>query len=496
MPANPRPRQDAAKATAAKAGHEQGQRAIHAPRHTGRRRPGPVRRAGLAAVTLTVLGACATPTPYDAPRFGFMSRYQGGSDRPVLLSNDSWWAGLRDPVLDALIDRALAQNLSLEIARARIEEARAALRAVPGAATLTTSAGLRVQGTRTGGSDSIGPNRVGLGDIGLSWMLDPYGARRAELRAAGARIEVADAELDAARLLLIYNLANAYVELRYRQRLLHLAQDQLRSRRQLVDLVRQLAAASGATRLDITRAAARLAQIEAELPGDEARVIATQNQIAVLTGVQPGTLDIALGPRPQPVSRLAPDVGIPADLLRNRPDIRIAERSYYADVAAIDRARAALYPSLSLTGAITLNALQGGGTAAQYYLGPALQFPALPAGAARATVTAAHARARQSHLNWTTTVLGAILEVENALIDYRSSTRALEAATRAARLYDQARDLTRKVFGQGEATLSDLIDAEEDRANANIMLAQAVYQQGLAFVALNVRLGSGSAAGR
>lgn len=419
-----------------------------------------------------------------------MSQYRAGpAGQPVLLANAAWWTRLQDPVLDALVTRALSQSLTLEIARTRVELARATLKTVPGAVALSSSAGVRLEGT-----DKTGPETVGLGQIGLSWMLDPYGARRAELRAAGADVEAADAEVDAARLLLLYNLSNAYIDLRYRQRQLALARQELQSRRNTLALTRQLVEASAGTRIETTRAAARLAQIEAELPGAEGRVIAAQNQIAVLAGAQPGQLGIDLAARAQPVARLAPDVGIPADLLRNRPDIRIAERRYYADLSRIDRARAALYPSLSLTGAITLNALQGPKTAAQYYLGPALSFPVLPAGSARAGVAAAHARARASHLAWTSTVLGALLEVENALVDYRSASRGLEAADRSARLYGEASDLTRQVFNSGEATLDQLIDAEIERSQANQALAQMLYQQALAFVALNVRLGSGSAA--
>ncbi|MEX5730245.1 multidrug efflux system outer membrane protein [Rhodovulum iodosum] len=456
-----------------------------------RRRAAPVRgvRGALALGGALVLSGCMAPTPYDAPRFPFRAAYKDAPQaRPVLLSNAAWWQRLEDPVLDALVARALAGNLSIKSARARLQEARASRAAVPGNATLTSSAALNAEGT-----DDRGPDGVGELDLGLNWLLDPYGGRAAERRAADARIEVADAETDAARLLVLSDIARAYLDLRYRQRLLALRSTELAGRRRTLGLTRDLASASSATRLDIARAEARVAEIQAEIPQVRADIASAKAQIAVLAGSRPGALEIGLAPGPQPRAGLAPEMGIPADLMRNRPDIRIAERRYYAAVAEIDVARAALYPSLSLTGEITLNALEGGQGAAAYVLGPALRFPALPTGAASAAVLAGHARARQAHLEWSSTVLGALRDVETALVDYRAGTEALSAAARAARLYGEAVTLTRAVFDRGEATLSDLIDAENDVSDANDRLALTLYRQALAFVDLNVQLGSGSA---
>lgn len=451
-----------------------------------RRAPG----RGVAAVCAAViLSGCMAPTPYEVPRFAFGPAYRNApAAKPVLLANAAWWTRLQDPVLDGLVARALSENLSIQSARARLEEARASRDAVTGRATLTSSAAARLEGT-----DGADPAGVGELELGLSWLLDPYGGRQAQRRAAAARLELAEAETAAARLLVLSDLSRAYLDLRYRQRLLALRATELAGRRRTLGLTRDLAAVSSATRLDIARAEARVAEIEAELPQVRAEIEGAKAQIAVLAGAAPGALPVDLAPAPQPRPGLAPEVGIPADLMRNRPDIRIAERSYYAAVAEIDVARAEIYPSLSLTGQITLNALEGGHGAAEYLLGPALRFPTLPPGAAQAAVLARHARARQAHLDWKATVLGALGDVETALAAYRASTEALSAAARAARLYGEAVTLTRAVFDRGEATLSDLIDAENDLSDANDRLALTLYRQGLAFVDLNVQLGSGSA---
>ncbi|MDZ4138396.1 MAG: efflux transporter outer membrane subunit [Erythrobacter sp.] len=451
----------------------------------------------MTAVLAVGVSACAPDTPYAGPSFAFLSSYKAAqAGAPVLLSNAEWWLRLKDPVLDRLVALALTDSLSLALARERVIEARAEQRRVPGLAALNSSAGAQLEGT---GSNS--PDTTGTAQLGLNWLLDPYGARREQLKAAGARVEVADAEVDAAQLLVLFSISNAYVELRYRQRLQALRQQELRGRQQTLALTQAMQVANSATRLEITRSQARVAELQSQLPDLAAAISAKKNEIAVLAGVVPGGLppDLTAGldkGSSQPRPDLSPDVGIPADLLRNRPDIRIAERRYYAALAEIGQARADLYPRLSLSGAITLNALERGGSGTNYYFGPRIQFPSLPTGQARAAVEARHSQARQAHSTWESTVLNAILEVENALLDYKALSSSLQSAAKAARLYRETLDLTREVFRRGDATLGDLIDAEQAVASADQALADTLYRRGQSFVALNVRLGSGHAAAR
>lgn len=456
-------------------------------------------RGPVAALAVAGLAACAQIAPYQAPAFPFAAGWRGAPGAsPVLLENARWWQRLNDPVFDALVARALSGNPSLDLARARVAAARAERGQVPAAASLRASAGVQ----REGASDE--PTRTsGTADLGFDWLLDPWGGRRAELRAAGARIEAAEAEARAAQLLLLLNLGTAYVDLRYRQQLLALGRAEVRGRDRTLALTRSMEAAQSATRLEILRSEARVAAIRATLPALEADVAARQAEIAVLVGVSPGALPAdlhadlhaALGrATPQPRPALPADIGIPADLLRNRPDIVAAEQRYYAALADVDAARAALYPRLSLGGTLSANALQRRGSGSTYFFGPSLQFPALPAGPARAAVEARHARAREAHAAWRIAVLDAILEVETALLDYRAQTAALRQAERAARLSREVVDLTREVFAARNATLGDLIDAEQALAEADRALADTRLRVAQGFVALNIRLGSGNAA--
>lgn len=456
-------------------------------------------RRGCAAVLATGLAGCTADGAYQAPSFAFLSAWRapapGPAGAPVLLKNEEWWLRLGDPALNRLVVLALADSPTLERARERVVEAHAARREVPLAATINASAGVQLEGR--GNND---PDTTGTGRIGPVWLLDIWGGRRAQIRAALARAEAAEAERDAAQLLLLSNLGEAYVDLRLQQRLLSLRLQELRVREQTLATTRTMIAASAATRLEALRSEARVETIRADLPGLRARIAGLRNQIAVLAGAAPGALpaDLAAtlsraGPQPRP--DLGPDVGIPADLLRNRPDLRIAERGYYAALADVGVARAALYPRLSLSGAITFNALERSGSGTNYYFGPSLQLPAIPGGPAYAAVDAQQSRARQALTDWRATVLEALLEVENALLDYSAVSGSIQAAQRAARLHGEALDLTRAVFERQNATLTDLIEAEQARAEADRTLAEALARQARSFIALNVALGSGHGAG-
>lgn len=452
---------------------------------------------GTARLGVVVLVAgCATGTGYQTPVFPFLKSYSASSaGAPVLMENTAWWQGFSDPAFNALVDRALAGNLDLALARERVTEAEAQRGTLAGGGSVTAEG-------RYGRRHATGVLGTGQGrneaevNIGLNWLFDPWGARARQAEAADARIEAADAEVDAARLLILYNLANAYVDLRYQQRVLQLLRQQNASRRQTLELTRTLAEQDAATRLDLVRAEALMAETLAEIPPVEAEIRAIRTQIAVLAGVVPGSMADGLdGSARQPVPRLAPDPGIPADLLRNRPDIRIAERLYYAAVAETGAAEAELYPRLSLGGTISGVSI-GGDRGAEYYFGPALVLPALPEGPRRAAVEARRSGARQAQLSWQSAVLDAIAEVESALALYAGNRAGVDASRRTVKLYHEAAKLTRDLVQRDGATVRDLIDAEESIADADLTLAANLRELGRSFVSLNVALGSGNGYGR
>ncbi len=449
----------------------------------------------VALCSIPILAACTQNGAYVAPSFPFFQSYKAEkSGVPVLLSNAEWWRGLNEPVLNELVDLALRDNLSLTLSRERVVQARAEAHMISPLFGFTPSAS--AYATR---DDDLGKGIVGSGSaaLGFSWMLDPWGGKSAERKAAAARIDIAGAEVDAGQLLVLYNLANAYVDLRYRQQLIILQEQDLAGRQRILRLTRDMQQSDAATKLEITRSKARVAEIQAQLPGLKADEAMKRNEIAVLVGFAPGELPVNLAfNNRQPAAKMAANIGIPADLLRNRPDLRLAERSYYAAVQDIGVAQAARYPQVSLMGAISLNTLSSGGDTVESYFGPSLKFPDLASSAPQATVSARESAARQAYTSWKDAVLQAILEVENALIDYNGAAESLAASHRAVRLFGEARDMMDEVFRGGNTTLSELIDADQEVTAAKKALALAQYRKTLSFVALNVGLGSGHSAGQ
>lgn len=448
------------------------------------------RLRSIFGIALSVaLAGCSVGPSYTGPTFPFAATFAAKrSSVPVLLDNVAWWQGFRDPALNELIEAALADNLDLALASERVREAQALARTVPSPGAVTGSATAKVRGGRDR------PDETGAdASLGLSWLFDPYGGRAAQVRAAKARIEVADAERDAARLLVLSNVATAYIDLRFQQQSLRLRRAELGSRRRTLELVNRLKQGNAATRLDIVRAEALVSQTQSLIPGFEAAIRVQLNRIAVLAGRTPGRSEAALldAGRGQPLAAMPSDIGIPADLLRNRPDIRINERLYYAAVADIGVETAELYPALSLGGLITVSAF-GSTRGMDYFFGPTLRLPALPDGPQQAEVNVRESRARQALTGWQSSVLGAIEEVESALVQYAGSRNSVTSARRTVRLYNESVELTRALIAQGGATIRDLLDAEQSVATANILLSQNLRQQGRDFVALNVNLGSGN----
>lgn len=453
----------------------------------------PAARGPLAAgLAVLALAACSPDRPYQAPGFAFGPGYGGQDGVPVLLSNSAWWQRFGDPALDRLVVLALAQSPTLAETAARAQAAEAALRGMPGAASLASSVQVGLGGTVPDASEVRGSAQAGL-----TWLLDPYGSRRAALRVSASARDIALAEDESARLLLVLNLSSAYLGLRHAQTVLALAEAEEGRRRATLALTLRLRDGGLATDLDVLRAEARLAEIRADLPGLVVAVPARLGELAVLAGAAPGTLApdltaLLAAQGTQPQAALSAEVGVPADLLRNRPDLRIAERGYYAALARADQAQAARYPRLSLTGSLTRDLARG---QTDVFFGPAISLPSLPLGSARAGAEAAEAQVRAAHAAWTGRVLAALLEVETALDDYHAAMAGLEAAAEAVRLYRRALDLTRRLVESGEAALSDLIGAEEAAANAERRLADLRLAQGQSFVRLNISLGAGGQAG-
>lgn len=426
-----------------------------------------------------ILAGCVVTPPQDRPPMTVPDRYSVLAPQPAAPpAMADWWRGMQDPVLDQLVARALTDSLTLAEARARLREAEAQARR---AGNLTAG-----NATLTVDSDPGGESA----SAGLSLLLDPFGGRRRSAEAAAAQTEAARFGVADARRTLVAELARSYVDLRFLQASLTETRRDLASRQRTLADVGTLLAQGDATRLDRIEAEALVAETQTRLPDLEARIAQAGFRIATLLGTPAGALGIDLrATGHQPLPQVTRDIGVPADLVRRRPDIARAERLFAAAVSEVSAAHAARYPSLSLSGQI-VTPLAGGGTVNGLTAGlvlPLFNQPGLAAG-----VDAAEARADQAYLQWRGVVLSAVEEVETALAAIAGSRKAVAAAGRVVALNTQALDLSRQLLEQaGEITVLDLLDRERNLSEARATLAQSRRDYALNVIALHVALGLG-----
>ncbi len=460
--------------------------------------------AWIAAVLVAIcLAGCASVGPdYAPPAPGApaaWSNLEPGGPAQVGHAGDisRWWRNLNDPLLTALVDEALRANHDLRDAQARLRAARAR-RAVALAGFFP---GLDAAGS---GSRSMSSREAGTGltrenySVGLeaSWELDVFGGARRDFEAAEADLEASEASLDATRVSLAAEVALSYVEMRSLQQRLRIAQANLASQSETLRLTQWRAQAGLADSQDTAQALSSREQTRAQIPALETSLAETQHSLDILLGLTPGSLRNRLdaeGDLPRPSEMIA--VGIPVDVLRQRPDVRAAERALAAETARVGAAEAARYPSFTLSGSLGLEALTlgalGNSGAETWSLVSGITAPIFQAGRLRAQVEAQDAAREQALVAYEQTVLEALRDVENALVSLarsRQRAQALEIAAGAAR---SAADMARQRYSSGLIDFQPVLDAERSALSTEDSLASARADGVLALVRLYKALGGG-----
>lgn len=442
----------------------------------------PLSRRGLLGglVSTLALAAC-NPVSYTAPRAEVAAAFAANSPARRAGAN-TWWAAFRDKRLDALIEAGLKRNLDVQTAVATIREAQANARVV-GASDLPQA---NVEA-------SAGRNRTAAGivesdsaTLGVSWLVDLFGQNRAAREGASARLDASYLSAEVARLTVASAIASAYVDARYYQEALALTRQSLASRKRTLEMTRTQDEFGSVSRLEVLQSEQLVAQAEAALPSLEVGFDQSVNRLATLTAGR--STDIGaqlLQGGGQPRARFSASVGVPADVVRVRPDVRMAERNLAAAAADVGEAQAAFYPRLTLSGSITPT---NGKT---WGFGPQISLPLFTGGANQAQLSAAQARAEQARLAWQASVLNAVEEVENALAGYNRDARAVSAQSRLVENASETVELTRSSYDLGEADFFPVLDAERTLLSARQDLASAVRQQALNFVALSAASAGG-----
>jgi NodT family efflux transporter outer membrane factor (OMF) lipoprotein len=395
----------------------------------------------------------------------------------------TWWTVLNDPVLNGLVESVSSDNPDIREAYYRIEESRAlrdyaAGEYYPGAAFSASY-------TRSRESGNMAFSFLGLQEeqgryssgFDAAWELDVFGGIKRSVQSAQASLEASVESFRAVQTSLYAEVAGNYIELRTAQMRIQYAFENIRIQQETLALTENRFKAGIAPELDLSQARQNLANTEAQVPSLRLAQIQAFNRLAVLLGRYPQDFDRDLkmpGTIPVPASENLPAV-LPADLLRQRPDIRLAERQLAAQSARIGIAVAELYPSFSLAGSFYLTGEQfsdlGRWSSRTYSYGPGLRWRLFEGGRLRNLVRAEEARTEQWLAGYERTVLTAVEEVENALAAYAQESQRQEALQRSVQASEDSVRLVQSLYRSGLTDFQNVLDAQRTLSSQQDTLA-------------------------
>jgi NodT family efflux transporter outer membrane factor (OMF) lipoprotein len=413
---------------------------------------------------------------------------------PLAASGDiapDWWRAFGDPVLADLVARALANNVDIALAATRVEEARAA--EALARAQLSPQIGGTLPETQGQTLSPFGtPSRAfGLQPaLSASYDLDLFGRLRQATRAARAQLLASEGARDTVRLATIASTASGYVTLRALDQRLAIARDTLAARAEALRIARRRFEAGYSSRLEYRQAQAEYAATAQLVPAAELAIARQENALALLTGDPPRAI-----PRGLPLDRLAapaiPD-GLPADLLRRRPDLFQAEQALVAADRTLDSQRAAFLPNLSLTGSAGLvlsTALAD--PVGVFSLGASVLAPIFDGGRLRAQADAATARRDGAAFAYRRAALVAFREVEDALAGVRRTGEQAQDLSQQAEAARGALANATSRYRAGYSSYLEQLDAQRSLLTAELSLVQAEANRLTSHVALYQAMGGG-----
>ncbi|MBX4924342.1 efflux transporter outer membrane subunit [Rhizobium binae] len=455
-------------------------------------------RFSASALALLVAGCVSGPdhVPRQMPLSAKFE--EGGSKSNGNVVTAEWWTAYRDKRLDGLVTHGLHENLDVLQALEGINSAAAnvTVAGAGGLPSLTVGASHTLSGEKGRLRTSVGTTNTSGGEASLSWLLDFFGQYRRSRESAIASLGAAYATADNAKLTFLKDLVESYIDARYYQERIALSEASLKSRQQTYELTQLQLKAGAASRLDVVQAEGLVQSTKSDIPGLQQSFTESAHHIATLIGMPASALmDELQKSAGQPVYRGDIRAGIPADLMRNRPDIRKAERELAAAVADIGAAEAQLYPSITLSGSISPSWVKSsgasGGSLTSWSFGPSLNLPIFDGGTLRANVEIEKSDAKTQYLAWKAAVLNGVEEVENALTAVRRDTQTLAPLRRQVETAQGSLALSTVSYRDGASSLLDVLDSQRSVSDAEASLAATVQQVAKDYVDLYVAIGAG-----
>ncbi|MEA3109291.1 MAG: outer membrane protein multidrug efflux system [Gammaproteobacteria bacterium] len=454
------------------------------------------------------LAACAVGPDFKPPAAApgkLVNAYSADRSPLVTQSPDGlWWQQFDDAVLNQLIARALESNLDLAMAVDRVRAARAAFSGaeLDYAPHVPLSVGYSHSKEQVPG---FGTSRFDAesytAGFDAAWELDLFGHVRRSVEAARGDLAAETEDLQNVRITVAAEVARNYFLLRSVQQQIQVARDNLANQQEAVRLTSVRYESGRGTELDVQSSRARLKATEASLPVLETAQAADRYRLAVLLGLHPGALDAELEPHTAPAYAKSLPIGTDGQdagsMLRNRPDVREAERRLAAATARVGVATADLFPRVSVTGFVGflsgdfshMFSSSAGTDARAWAVAPTVSWPALDYGSVRARLRASRANADGALVNYEKTVLNALEDTENAFVGYREQQSRLKSLMEQAAASRRAQELAAAQYREGVTDFLTLLDAQRTQLSAESEVAAAEGEVNTSVVAIYKALG-------
>jgi outer membrane protein, multidrug efflux system len=464
----------------------------------------PLIRPLLAGGACLLLGACTLLGPdYQTPQVEEIASWQSASQHEMpaaarSLDYHQWWQRLNDPVLTALVEEALVKNPDVRIAGLRILEAQAQLGIAESLlgpqATVGTGEWLQAGQTQSGHSSA--GSRYGAG-FNLGWELDFWGRFQRGVESADANYFATLAQYDDVQVLMIAQVAQLYVSIRTVEARLQIANENARIQQRSLEITERLFKSGNSAELDVQQAKTQYLGTLSGIPQLETNLRQSQNALSTLLARAPGPLpEMSRHTGKIPQGALALVAEMPADLLRRRPDVRVAERQLAAQSALIGVAEAELYPAITLLGTLGISATSGSSETFSWAVGPSLSWNLLDQGRLGNQILVQDVRFQQLHERYRDTVFKAAREVDDAAVAYANDQDELALLIQTGAAARRSLDIANTQYREGMADFQRVLDSQRALFNQQERLVNSRGAQMRDLITLYKALGGGWEPGR
>ena len=453
---------------------------------------GTVILAGCAAsktVSPDIANVAVPPGWQHAPAVGAVA---------TVASPVKWWQAFGDPTLDTLIEAALQTSPDVGTALSKVKQARATYGVTRSSLLPNVSGSVADTGTRSRDrkTEVVTRSETATAGIDASWEIDLFGRQLMAAKAAKADLEQMEEEFRDAQITLAAEVASVYVALRAAETELAAVSETVRTLQETYSLSCWKERAGMGSALDAQSALANLEQTRSELPVFQQTIVESRNRLALLSGKTPGSLDTLLAkPAPVPQAPSSFAVGIPADTLRQRPDVRAAAHALEAAMARSSEARRQRFPSLTLSGSIGVEALRANKLTSPESvvsnLAAGLTAPIFSGGSISQTIKLQEARENEGLIAYQAVILGALSEVENALASVQHGAESLDAVGKAEAAASESSKLARLRYEAGDLDFYTYLDTQRTQFNLQESKIEKTASLTTAYITLYKALGGG-----